>query len=311
MLGFNRQKHLRRTCMDKDSRELEAKESLRLTSRLAQIVSLLEGDLRGFGPYVHSEGVEGSLSLAAKLESLCSDVESIRSELLDSRIPYIKSQIENLDPTSFGEELNLHLGCGERYLPGWVNIDFYPAPLSMNLLWGLPFRRGSVKRVYTSHMLEHLYYPDHASRLLREIHSVLAPGGTVRIVVPDIAKWLHAYAGNDSDFFNRRRDFFDWWPENLTRLEEVLRYAGANNVPGSAPMGHRFGYDFATIEKLLLSIGFAEVRRCSFMQSPDDNFRVDNVSRVAHAARRDEGGIYAEYSLFVEARRAERGLDES
>ena len=41
-----------------------------------------------------------------------------------------------------------------------------------------------------AHMLEHLEFPKQTFFLLNAIYRVLKQGTTVRIVVPDVAKWM-------------------------------------------------------------------------------------------------------------------------
>jgi SAM-dependent methyltransferase len=61
----------------------------------------------------------------------------------------------------------------------------------------LPWENASACAVYASHLLEHLY-PDEAARLLHEALRVLAPGGIVRIMVPDLELLARDYlAGLD------------------------------------------------------------------------------------------------------------------
>lgn len=50
----------------------------------------------------------------------------------------------------------------------------------------LPFRGATVGHVLCSHFLEHVY-PDQAEAILRDFRRVLAPGGTVHLVMPDLA----------------------------------------------------------------------------------------------------------------------------
>ncbi len=88
----------------------------------------------------------------------------------------------------------VNLGCGARYLPGWLNLDLAAhaeGVVVFDLREALPLPDASTPFVYSSHLLEHLA-PDDAERLVREIARVLAPGGIVRLVVPDLeilARW--------------------------------------------------------------------------------------------------------------------------
>ena len=94
-----------------------------------------------------------------------------------------------------GRRLHLHLGCGTKYLPGFVNID--ANPLQKTDVWldvrcGLPFPEGSVDSIYSTHMIEHLY-PDELDKLLRECARVLKAGGGMRIVVPSLSNAIIAF----------------------------------------------------------------------------------------------------------------------
>ncbi len=89
----------------------------------------------------------------------------------------------------------LNFGCGKRFAPGWVNIDFHSAdPLvkRVNLLQGFPFADRSFDVVYSSHVLEH-FTPQQAQFLLQEAYRVLKPQGIIRIVVPDLEDLCREY----------------------------------------------------------------------------------------------------------------------
>jgi predicted SAM-dependent methyltransferase len=89
----------------------------------------------------------------------------------------------------------LNLGCGARRHPEWTNVDLVPAGpdvIACDLRRPLPFAAGSFEAVYAAHVLEHLA-PGEAGRLLAEARRLLAPGGIVRIVVPDLEGIARAY----------------------------------------------------------------------------------------------------------------------
>lgn len=83
---------------------------------------------------------------------------------------------------------HLNLGCGDRRVAGWTNVDFSaraPGVIAHDLRTPLPFADNAFAVVYHSHVLEHLG-PAQARQLLAECLRVLAPGGILRVVVPDL-----------------------------------------------------------------------------------------------------------------------------
>jgi predicted SAM-dependent methyltransferase len=89
----------------------------------------------------------------------------------------------------------LNLGCGNRFHPGWVNVDFAAGDhsvLSHDLRKGVPFPAAHFDVVYHSHLLEHFSRP-FALSFLRETHRVLKPGGLTRIAVPDLERIARGY----------------------------------------------------------------------------------------------------------------------
>lgn len=78
----------------------------------------------------------------------------------------------------------LNLGCGTDIRPGWVNLDRAALP-GVNVVHDLnavplPFRAGEFDHICAKDVLEHLDYVP----LLRDLHRILADGGTLEIQVP-------------------------------------------------------------------------------------------------------------------------------
>lgn len=178
---------------------------------------------------------------------------------------------------------DVHLGCGPKYLPGFVNIDgnlFRRTDLWLDLRNGLPFRTASVGSLYASHVLEH-FYADELGRLLAECRRVLRPGCGMRIVVPDMEAAARAYVAGRSGHF---RDFPRACASLGGKLSNLLFCEG----------GHRVGLDFSHLEELLAAAGFARIERAGPASS-----RIYAGHRLARLAT-EEAGV-ASYSLFVEA----------
>ncbi len=182
-----------------------------------------------------------------------------------------------------GKEIHLHLGCGAKYLEGFVNIDgnlFRKSDLVLDLRNGLPLPDDSVGTIYSSHVFEH-FYPDELHALLRECHRVLRPGGGMRIVVPDMEAAVAAYLAGHRDYFG---DFPRPHRSLGGKLSNLLFCEG----------GHRQGLDFSYLEELLSDAGFRQIGRVQPQES-----RIYVSHRLVHLVR-EEAGV-APISLFVEA----------
>ncbi len=89
----------------------------------------------------------------------------------------------------------LNLGCGSRYLDGWMNLDISPVSPDVqacDLLNGLPFSDNTFDFLYHSHLLEHIPKAKVADVLI-ECCRVLKPGCVVRVVVPDLESITRLY----------------------------------------------------------------------------------------------------------------------
>jgi predicted SAM-dependent methyltransferase len=138
--------------------------------------------------------------------------------------------------------LQLHVGCGERRLPGYVHIDIRPLP-GLDLVHpidDLPmYADDSVDLIYNCHVLEHVGRRE-TQRPLREWWRILKPGGILRTAVPDLAACCAVY-----------RETGD-----LTRIHGLLY--GRQDYPENT---HRIGFDWTYLKQQLEEAGFTDVRR--------------------------------------------------
>ncbi len=132
--------------------------------------------------------------------------------------------------------MKLHLGCGKRYLPGFVHIDAvdYPHVDHVSTIDNLSFiPADSVDLIYNCHVLEHFKRRE-VDRVLREWWRVLKPGGTLRTSVPDFAALGEVYRrtgdldlvigplfGRQDYLYNIHYNVFD-----LKTLARALDHAG-------------------------------------------------------------------------------------
>jgi ubiquinone/menaquinone biosynthesis C-methylase UbiE len=87
------------------------------------------------------------------------------------------------------QKSRLHLGCGKRYLEGYIHIDIadFPHIQYKQSILDLPqFAKDSVDEIYCCGTLEYFdkFEQDYA---LREWKRVLKPKGILRLSVPDFA----------------------------------------------------------------------------------------------------------------------------
>ena len=106
-------------------------------------------------------------------------------------------------------EHKLNLGCGNDIREGWVNLDIAPLP-GVDVVHNLeelplPFEDEEFDHIRAQDILEHLEYIP----LLKEIHRILKPGGTISIRVPHFTS---RYNFNDLThkkmFSSKTTDFF-------------------------------------------------------------------------------------------------------
>ncbi len=85
-------------------------------------------------------------------------------------------------------ERRLHIG-GKQPRPGWEILNINPGPdvdHVGNAVALTAFADGTFAEVYGSHVLEHFDYKDGLMLALKEWRRVLAPGGLLRLSVPDL-----------------------------------------------------------------------------------------------------------------------------
>lgn len=201
-----------------------------------------------------------------------------------NRLNYWRWKMQAREKNGAGE-IHLHLGCGRKYLPGFINIDgnlFRKTNLWLDLRNGLPFADNTVSSAYASHVFEH-FYPDELERILRECHRVLQSGGGLRAVVPDMGSAVRAYLEGRFDFFS---DFPRAHKSLGGKLSNLLFCEG----------GHRQGFDSSYLEELLRDTGFSDV--CQLAAEESQVYPPEVFSRL----REEEAGV-ASYSLFVECRK--------
>lgn len=136
----------------------------------------------------------------------------------------------------------LHLGCGKKIIPGWINIDAIPQSpdvIKEDIRVLSSIEDMTCSEIYACHALEHFG--------TREVNSVLStwfrkllPGGTIRLAVPDLGAIFEKY-------------------QQGAPLSHLLGYIYGGQL--NEYDYHKWGYDFKSIKDKLESVGFVGVKR--------------------------------------------------
>lgn len=177
----------------------------------------------------------------------------------------------------------LNLGCGLSFYPEFINADFFKLKSRARRsaganFWGLDLRYplkcpdNYWDGVYTEHTLEHLH-PAKALALLKEIYRTLKSKCWVRIVVPDLAKYVDSYCCRPS-----HEKFLLWQPRGAALRSVAQNYQ------------HMALWDSELMTDCLTRSGFKEIRRRAFGEDADKRLLKDTLEREFE-------------SLYIEARK--------
>jgi predicted SAM-dependent methyltransferase len=149
--------------------------------------------------------------------------------------------------------LKLHIGCAEKRLVNFVNIDVRET-CATDLIaeaWNIPgIGSGSVSEIYSRHMLEHLD-PNDARRALSHWRELLGIGGKLNLIVPDLEFHACQLIGAVKSKFPDQNEhalagFYGWRDESRGGRREDA---------------HRWGYTHQSLKAELERFGFIDVVR--------------------------------------------------
>lgn len=190
----------------------------------------------------------------------------------------------SIRPFKFRKLLNL--GCGDRPHSKFINIDYNWIPgvdLCWDLINPLPFPDSSFEGVFSEHCIEHLTLGTNRT-LLAEIHRVLKPGGTIRLVVPDAELYLRTYLA----WIEGHKQPFPVPHPNEADPTAFSPIMAVNRI--FRDYGHLYAYDYDCLALLLRKQGFHAIERCDFRKGRSSELLIDAESRRCE-------------SLYVEATR--------
>lgn len=181
----------------------------------------------------------------------------------------------------------VNIGCGPFGKEGWVNLDLFAAPgvtLRVDCRWRLPLSDGAARGIHVEHYFEHLEPTTERPRFLAECHRCLEPGGVLRIVVPDMRKYVEAYLAPGWSVLNDIGCGGDLPQSTFATKIEALNHVFVQDGE------HYGGFDEEYLRATLERAGFTGVER---VQWREGQFPGGAIDREQHRP----------YSLYMEARR--------
>lgn len=171
---------------------------------------------------------------------------------------------------SYKKPVKLHLGCYQKKIHGYVNIDIRPEvqPDVIDDVFKLEkVEDESADVIYACHVLEHAR-PEEAQKALKRWYDVLKPSGILRLAVPDLEAVGKYYAKTG----------------NLDELRSFIY--GSQKHPYDT---HYTGWDFKSLEKQLRGIGFWNVHLYDWRET--EHFYIDDYSqsympKISYKSRR-------------------------
>lgn len=174
----------------------------------------------------------------------------------------IKDNLSSLNPKKIkwspppdDGKIRLNLGCGDKILTGYINVDFAESrkgnkPDVIADLRCLDFSDDYADEILSVHVIEH-FYPWEAEDLLSHWKKALKPGGSIILECPNIltaAKMLLEE------------------PEKAARAEgkdgQMAMWPLYGDPAWQDPlMCHRWGYTPTTLKDLLNKCGFKNIRQ--------------------------------------------------
>jgi predicted SAM-dependent methyltransferase len=181
----------------------------------------------------------------------------------------------------------VNVGCGPFGKDGWINLDLFAAPgvtMRADCRRRLPLGDGSAAGIHVEHYLEHLEPTMERPRFLADCLRCLEPGGVLRVIVPDMHKYVSAYLADGWTMMNDVGCGGEVPQASFTTKMEALNHVFVQDGE------HYGGFDAEYLALTLRQAGYVDIERVNWREG---RFPGGPIDREQHRA----------YSLFMEARR--------
>lgn len=201
---------------------------------------------------------------------------------IDKKRKAARMELADIKAQSQSDAIRLNLGCGDKKLPGYINIDYAASrkgvvPDIIADLRSLSFKDGLVDEILSVHVIEHFYYWE-ARELLIEWSRVLKCGGKLVLECPNILTAARALLDDPEK------------ASGIGKESSMSMWALYGDPNWKDPlMCHKWGYTPASLQRLLLEVGFEHVRQepAQFKKREPRDMRVVGIwagEKARHAA---------------------------
>ena len=181
----------------------------------------------------------------------------------------------------------LHLCCGTRYFgDDWVHADGneYPHALRIRDLNHLPFKDDQFELIYCSHAISY-FDREEIIPILKEWKRVLKTGGKLRLATPDFDTISHLYRMGKYNLDELQGLLYGKWSYETGNLNKHIYFKTA--------------YDYVSLKRLLLSVGFTSVTLYDFRDTEHSEFDDHSKAHLPHDPESIRTGVFKESQTHV------------
>ena len=180
--------------------------------------------------------------------------------------------------------MKLHLGCGKRYLEGYIHVDIAEFE---HIDYQLPiddlstFKDNTAEEIYASHVLEYFDRND-VINVLTEWKRVLKPSGILRLAVPNFPKLVEVYQSS----------------KDLSSILGPLY--GKWDIGNKEFIYHKTVYDENSLKNVLEEVGFKNIKIWDWQEFFKEQKDFDDHSQAYYPHMQKESGIHVSLNLQCE-----------
>jgi predicted SAM-dependent methyltransferase len=153
-----------------------------------------------------------------------------------------------------GRSVRLNVGAGDKYFPGWINVDLHGQQDVNSSVVKLPMESNYADEIHAYHLIEHLHRKD-AMEAVIEWFRVLKAGGKLVLEMPCLDKIIDLIKAGEKnqrltlfglfgDPRDKKPDMLHKWCYSKGELYDLLNAVGFQDIQIKEPVFHIQARDF-------------------------------------------------------------------